>query len=144
MTEHDRVPYPEMAESFQDKIRLGFRGPYPRTWTLTMAEAWPVKAKHTMVAGKTVDKAADREILNHRPIAMKQHDRRSRGIAAIDIMKIYAVTIDEVADWGMPILRHHREQNIPNDAKHHQTGDDEHDFSHGHSRSHRAEPLQQA
>jgi hypothetical protein len=31
---------------------------------------------------------------------------------------------DEVADWGVPILRHHREQNIPNDEKHHQTGDD--------------------
>jgi hypothetical protein len=102
-----------------------------------MSEAWPVKANHPMVGGKKVDKSADREILNHRSVAMKQHDRWSGRIAAVDIMNIYAVTIDEVADGGISIFR----QDIPDDEKHHQTGDDEQDFGHGHRRSPNAEPI---
>jgi hypothetical protein len=135
MAEHDRVPYPEVTESFYKKFCLGFRGPDPKPWPLTISEARPIKAKHTMIAGKKVDKSADREILNHRAIAMKQDDRWSRRIAAIDIVKIYAVTVDEVADRGIPKLRNHREQDIPNHENHYQTGDDEQDFSHGHCRS---------
>jgi hypothetical protein len=59
----NRQPYPKIqaAPSKDTEAEIEAR----------LSEAPPVKAKHTMVAGKKVDKYADREILNHRPIAMK-------------------------------------------------------------------------
>jgi hypothetical protein len=95
-------------------------------------EAWPVEAKNTMVAGKIVNKPADCEILDHRPIAMKQHDTWSGRIPAVDVVKAYAVTLDELADWGVPAFRQFGEQDVPDDEKDYQSNDDEGDFTGGH------------
>jgi hypothetical protein len=39
-------------------------------------------------------------------------------------MKIYAVTVDEVADWGCLHSAITENKDISNDEKHHQNGDD--------------------
>jgi hypothetical protein len=79
---------------------------------LAVAEAWPVKAENTIAAGKKVNKPANREILDHRAIAMEQHHARSGGITTIEIMKSHTLALREGANRWVPPFRHDREYKV--------------------------------
>ena len=132
MAENDRIAHPEMIESFREKSRLSCCGPDPKPWSSTMPEAWPVKANNSVVAGKVVNKSADQEILDHRPVAMKQHDPWGGRIPSVDVVETHAVAIDELADWWVPAFRQFGEEDVPDDEKDCQRDDDEGDFTGGH------------
>ena len=73
---------------------------------LAVAEAWPVKAENTIATGKKVNKPANREILDHRAIAMEQHHAGSGGITTIEIMKSHTLALREGADRWVPPFSH--------------------------------------
>lgn len=56
---------------------------------------------------------------------MEQHDTRSRGITAIDVVQKHAIASEEFADgWILP-LRQLGENDVTDDQKHQQQGRDE-------------------
>ena len=52
-------------ERFMEDVRLGFRRPYRTTRTIAVAKTRPVKNDDPISSGRSVDKAARREILDH-------------------------------------------------------------------------------
>src|SRR6202022_797410 len=106
MAQHDRIAQAELMKRFHEQSRLGCRGPKTRAGALAIAEAWPVKAENTIAAGKKVNKPADREILDHRAVAMEQHHAGSGGITTIEIVKSHPLALREGADRGVPPFRH--------------------------------------
>jgi hypothetical protein len=103
MAQQNRIAHAKLMESLHEQSRLGCRGPKTQAGALAVAEAWPVKAENTIAAGKTVNKPANREILDHRAVAMEQYHAESRGITTIEIMKSYTLALCEGANrWALP------------------------------------------
>src|SRR3954454_10372066 len=103
MAQHDRIAHAELIKSLHEQSRLSCRGPNTRARAFAVAEAWPIKAENTIAAGKKVNKPANREILDHRAIAMEQHYARSGRITTIEIMKSDTLALHEGANsWGPP------------------------------------------
>src|SRR4051795_10074899 len=99
-----------------------------------MPEAGPVETHHTIAARQDIDEPADDEILDHRAVAVEQHDAGSRGIATIDVVEAHAIALDKGADRWVPPFRDPREHDIA-DHQDNQNDDDNKDngFSGGHS-----------
>ena len=74
---------------------LRLRGPDPAPRTLAEAEAGPVEGDDPVIFGEEVEDAAQHEIPCHCPVAVQQHDHRSR--AALYVMQPDPVDRDEFA-----------------------------------------------
>src|SRR4030088_1541567 len=109
MAQQDRIAHAELMKSLHEQSRLGCRGPNTQAGALAVAETWPVKAENTIAAGKKVNKPANREILDHRAIAMEQHHARSGGITTIEIVKSHTLALREGTNRRVPPFRHGRE-----------------------------------
>ena len=62
---------------------------------MTVPKPRPVEAYDAIVTGKKLYQAADYKILDHRPVAVEQHDARRANRTAIEIMKAYTVAFHE-------------------------------------------------
>jgi hypothetical protein len=55
--------------------------------------------------GEAFDQTAYCEILNHRAVAVEQHHAGGAGIATFNVMEPHSVTLDELSDRRVPLLR---------------------------------------
>src|ERR1700704_506067 len=106
MAQQDRITHAELIKSLHEQSCLGCRGPKTPAGALAVAEAWPVKAENTIAAGKTVNKPANREILDHRAVALEQHHAGSRGITAVEIVESHTLALREGANRWVPPFSH--------------------------------------
>jgi hypothetical protein len=95
VAQYDRIAYCELIKRFCEQIRLGCCGPDPRARPLTIPKPRPIEAHDTIVTGKKLYEATDNKILDHRAVAMEQHDARRAKHTAIEIMKAYTVAFHE-------------------------------------------------
>ncbi|MGY4604371.1 hypothetical protein ACVW16_002783 [Bradyrhizobium sp. USDA 4474] len=133
MAQHHGITDPDLVERLRQQSCLSCCTPYSEPRPPTIAKAWTVEAHHAVAASKKIDQPADREVLDHGSVAMKQHDAGSRGITPIDIVEYDAVALEKLADWWIPPFRQFGEADIANDEKcQEQDTDEQHGFSGGH------------
>ena len=99
-----------------------------------LRETRPVKTQDAVAPGEKVNQPADREILDHRSVAMEQHRAWRIGIATVDAMESDTVAFGELADRRVPLLRQSRESKVGG-RQDDQNNDDDRD--HGLHRRHR-------
>ena len=86
------------AQAFQRRAeQIGLRRwcPEPIARSAAVAETGPVEGNHAVIAGQPVHQAAGDEVRMRHGIAMDQHDRRA--FAALDVVQVNAVNVDEAA-----------------------------------------------
>jgi hypothetical protein len=78
-----------------------------------MTESRTIEAQHTIASGKKVSKAADNEVLNHRPIAVEKDHAGGSRIPPLPIMQPHPIAFDKASNWWISPFRYDREHKIP-------------------------------
>lgn len=99
---------------------------------MAVPEAWPVEAQDTVGLSKEINKAADREILDHGSVAMEQHHTRSGRNASFNVVETYAVAPDEHANRRVPAFQLGKYDVAADEEDRHQSYDNENGFGSGH------------
>src|SRR5689334_3548350 len=125
MSEDDRIVHPELIKRFGKQSRLGCRRPDARAGPRAVSKAWPVKAQDTALAGKQVDKPADREVLYHRSVAVEQDHARCIGMATVDVVEPHAIAVDEPTDRWVPSFSDDLENHVAGNDNDQDDGNDQ-------------------
>lgn len=113
MANNNCVLNAEAFESDFNQIGLLVRTPLHRvSRPVGVTKAWSIKYYDPMIAGDRVDQSTRVKVLDHAPIAVQQYD--SWSDAALDIVQIDAVDVDEPASWWVVALRLLCEEAIDN------------------------------
>ena len=89
-----------------------------------MSESRTIKAQDAIAPGKKINEAADREVLNHRSIAVEQNHARGSGVSPLSIVHANPVALDEVPDRWISSFGYDREHNTPDDQNNDKNGQD--------------------
>jgi hypothetical protein len=117
MSDHHRVANPDLFQSVYKEGGLRAGGPDARAWPLAMSEAGTIKAQDAMALGKKINEPADKEVLNHRSIAVeKNHARGSRG-PPLPIVHADPIAFDERPLRRILSFCYDREHKVPDDQE---------------------------
>jgi hypothetical protein len=78
-----------------------------------MAESRTIEAQDTIASGKKVGKAADKEVLNHCPIAVEKDHAGGSRLPPLPIMQPHPIAFDEASKWWISPFRYDREHHVP-------------------------------
>jgi hypothetical protein len=94
-----------------------------------MSEPRSVETNDTVVACKEIHDPADRKILDHRAVAMEQHDTGRIGVPTINVVKPDSLTSDKLPDGRVSSFRDPLERPVSDDQSDHDNDyDDNNDF----------------
>src|SRR3954465_9576905 len=92
----------EHPERFGDDGGLFRRRPQPPPWPRAVAEARAIEGDDAEPLGEAVDEPARDEVLDHRPVAVKEHDGLAR--TCFDIVETNAPDLEKSsARWIAPL-----------------------------------------
>ena len=81
-------------ERFMEDVGLSFRCPDRATWAIAVTKTGPVKDDDPVSLGRSFDKAARREILDHTRVTMQQNQRLA--VTLFDVMEPEGPHINEL------------------------------------------------
>jgi hypothetical protein len=117
MSDHHRVPSPDLFQSFYKEGGLGAWSPDARARPLGISEPGTIKAQDTIAPGKKINEAADREVLDHRPIAVEKNHARGSRVSPLPIVHADSVALDEFPRRWIFSFCYEGEHKVPNHQK---------------------------
>jgi hypothetical protein len=117
MSNHHRVPSSDLFQSLYKEGGLGAWSPDAGPRPLAVSESGTVKAQDTIARGKKINEAADREVLNHRSIAVEKNDAGGSGISPLSIVQADPIALDKLPHRGISSFCYGRKYKVPDDQE---------------------------
>jgi hypothetical protein len=82
-----------------------------------MSESGTIKAQDAVAPGKKINEPADREVLNHRSIAVEKDHARGSRVSPLPIVHADPVALDELPRRWIFSFCYDRKHKVPDDQK---------------------------
>jgi hypothetical protein len=102
MAKDGRTRNANSFERFMEDVGLGFRCPDRATGAIAVTKTGPVKDDDPVSLGRSFDKAARREILDHTRVTMQQNQRLA--VTLFDVMEPEAPHINKLPNGRVVAL----------------------------------------
>jgi hypothetical protein len=89
-----------------------------------MSEAGTIKAQDTIASGKELYETADREVLNHRSVAVEKDHARGSRVSPLLIVHTDPIALDEPTHRWIFSFCYDREHEVPDDQENQDNGND--------------------